>query len=38
LLAKTMMFLSLKFDMKDMEEAFYVLRIEIHRDRKRGVL
>jgi hypothetical protein len=38
LLAKTMMFLSLKFDMKDMGEAFYDLRIEIHRDRKRGVL
>jgi hypothetical protein len=35
LLAKTMMFLSLKFDMKDMGEAFYVLRIELHKARKR---
>jgi hypothetical protein len=36
LLAETKKFLS--SDMKDMGEASYVLRIEIHKDRKNGVL
>jgi hypothetical protein len=31
-------FLSSNFDMKDLGEASYVLGIEIHRDRKNGVL
>ena len=38
LLAKTKGFLSSNFDMKDMGEASYVLGIEIHRDRQKGVL
>ena len=38
LLTKTKMFLSSNFDMKDMGEAFQVLGIEIHRDRKKIVL
>jgi hypothetical protein len=31
-------FLSSHFDMKDLGEASYVLGIEIHRDRRKGVL
>ena len=31
-------FLSKKFDMKDLDEASYVLGIEIHRDRSCGLL
>ena len=31
-------FLSSKFDMKDLGEASFVLGIEIHRDRSKGVL
>jgi hypothetical protein len=31
-------FLSSHFDMKDLGETFYVLGIEIHRDRNKGVL
>jgi hypothetical protein len=31
-------FLSSKFDMKDLDEASFVLGIEIHRDRSKGVL
>jgi len=38
LLQETKKFLSSKFDMKDLGEASYVLGIEIHRDRKKGVL
>ena len=38
LLAETKGFLSSNFDMKDMGEASYVLGIEIHRDRQKGVL
>jgi hypothetical protein len=38
LLLETKKFLSLNFDMKDLGEASYVLGIEIHRDRKNGVL
>ena len=38
LLLETKKFLSSKFDMKDLGEASFVLRIEIHRDRrKRGI-
>ena len=38
LLLETKKFLSLKFDMKDIGEASFVLGIEIHRDRiKRGI-
>ena len=37
LLQETKKFLSSKFDMKDLGEASYVLGIEIHRDRKRGI-
>ena len=36
LLLDTKKFLSLKFDMKDLGEASFVLGIEIHRHRKRG--
>jgi hypothetical protein len=36
LLLETKSFLSSHFDMKDVGEAFYVLRIEIHRDREKG--
>jgi hypothetical protein len=32
------MFVSSNFDIKDMGEASYVLGIEIHRDRHKGVL
>jgi hypothetical protein len=38
LLLKTMGFLSSHFDMKDLDEAFYVLGIEFHRDRRKVVL
>ena len=38
LLLETKKFLSLKFDMKDFGEASFVLGIEIHRDRSKGVL
>jgi hypothetical protein len=38
LLAETKRFLSSNFDMKDMGEAPYVLEIEFHRDRHKGVL
>ena len=31
-------FLSKNFDMKDLCEASYVIRIKIHKDRSRGVL
>jgi hypothetical protein len=30
-------FLSTKFDMKDMGEAFYFIGIKIHRDKPRGI-
>jgi hypothetical protein len=38
LLLKTKGFLSSHLDMKDLGEASYVLEIEIHRDRRKGVL
>ena len=38
LLLETKKFLSSKFDMKDLGEAPFVLGIEIHRDRSKGVL
>jgi hypothetical protein len=38
LLLETKKFLSSKFDMKDFGEASFVLGIEIHRDRSKGVL
>ena len=38
LLLETKKFLSTKFDMKDLGEALFVLGIEIHRDREKGVL
>jgi hypothetical protein len=38
LLIETKGFLSLGFDMKDLGEASYVLGIEIHRDRRKGLL
>jgi hypothetical protein len=38
LLLETKGFLSSHFDMKDLGEASYVLKIEIHRDRRKGVL
>ena len=38
LLLETKKFLSSKFDMKDLNEASFVLGIEIHGDRKNGVL
>jgi hypothetical protein len=38
LLLETKKFLSLKFDMKDLGEASFVLGIEVHRDRTKGVL
>jgi hypothetical protein len=31
-------FLSSKFDMKDLGEIYFVLGIEIHRDKSKGVL
>jgi hypothetical protein len=38
LLMETKKFLSSNFDMKDLDEASFVLGIEIHRDRRKGVL
>jgi hypothetical protein len=38
LLLQTKKFLSSKFDMKDLGEAFFILGIEIHRDRSKGIL
>jgi hypothetical protein len=38
LMKETKKFLSSNFDMKDLGEAAYVLGIEIHRDRSKGVL
>jgi hypothetical protein len=38
LLLETKRFLSSNFDMKDLGEASFVLGIEIHRDRRKGVL
>jgi hypothetical protein len=38
LLLETKNFLSSHFDMKDIGEAYYVLGIEIYRDRRKGVL
>jgi hypothetical protein len=38
LLLETKKFLSSKFDMKDLGEASFILGIEIHRDRRKGVL
>jgi hypothetical protein len=38
LLLETKGFLSSHFDMKDLDEASYVLGIEIHQDRRKGVL
>ena len=38
MLLETKRFLSSMFDMKDLGEAAYVLGIEIHRDRSRGIL
>jgi hypothetical protein len=38
LLLETKRFLSSNFDMKDLAETSFVLGIEIHRDRRKGVL
>jgi hypothetical protein len=38
LLLETKGFLSSHFDMKDLGESSYVLEIEIHQDRRKGVL
>jgi hypothetical protein len=38
LLLETKRFLSSNFDMKDVGEASFILGIEIHRDRRKGVL
>ena len=38
LLYEVKQFLSKNFDMKDMGEASYVIGIEIHRERSRGIL
>jgi hypothetical protein len=38
LLLEIRRFLSSNFDMKDLGEASFVLGIEIHRDRRKGVL
>ena len=38
LLLETKKFLSSNFNMKDLGEASYILGIEIHRDRRKGVL
>jgi hypothetical protein len=38
MLYETKSFLSSNFDMKDLGDASYVLGIEIHRDRTKGVL
>ena len=37
LLLEMKKFLSLNFDMKDLSEASFILGIEIHRDREKGV-
>ena len=38
LLLETKKFLSSNFDMKDLSETLFILGIEIHRDRRKGVL
>ncbi|KAK2982084.1 hypothetical protein RJ640_003209 [Escallonia rubra] len=38
ILHQTINFLSKNSDMKDLGEAYYVIGIEIHRDRSRGIL
>ena len=38
LLLETKKFLSSNFDMKDLGKALFVLEIDIHRDRRKGVL
>jgi hypothetical protein len=38
LLLETKKFLSSKFNMKDLSETSFVLGVEIHRDRSKGVL
>jgi hypothetical protein len=38
LLLETKSFLPSNFDMKDLCEALFILGIEIHRDRRKGVL
>jgi hypothetical protein len=38
LLLETKRFLSSHFDMKDLDEASFILGIEIHRDRRKGAL
>jgi hypothetical protein len=38
LLLETKKFLSSNFDMKDLGETSFILGIEIHRDRRKGVL
>jgi hypothetical protein len=38
LLLETKRFLPMNFDMKDLGEALFILEIEIHRDRRNGVL
>jgi hypothetical protein len=38
LLLEIKRFLSSNFDMKDLGEASFILGIEIHRDRRKGVL
>jgi hypothetical protein len=38
LLLETKKFLSSKFDIKDFDEASFVLGIEIHQDRSKGLL
>ena len=38
ILHKTKKFLSKNFEMKDMDEATYVIGIEVFRDRSRGIL
>jgi hypothetical protein len=37
LLLETKRFLFLNFDMKDLGEALFILGIEIHQDRKKGI-
>jgi hypothetical protein len=37
LLLETKRFLSSNFDMKDLGEASFVIEIEIHRDRRKGI-
>ena len=38
LLLETKKFLSSKFDMNDLGEASFVLGIDVHRDKRKGVL